>query len=68
MTLMLDRSFSIRPIWPAVVASFFVSVAAWSLDILARRRGRLNLCPKCHYDRTGLAAGAVCPECGKLPA
>jgi hypothetical protein len=25
-------------------------------------------CPTCHYDRTGLAAGVVCPECGKLPA
>jgi hypothetical protein len=24
-----------------------------------------NLCPRCNYDRTGLAAGAVCPECGR---
>jgi hypothetical protein len=30
------------------------------------RTGRL-LCPKCRYDRTGLAAGAVCPECGAVP-
>jgi hypothetical protein len=24
-----------------------------------------RLCPKCDYGRTGLAAGAVCPECGE---
>jgi hypothetical protein len=26
--------------------------------------GQPNACPKCRYDRTGLAAGAKCPECG----
>ena len=29
----------------------------------ARRRAP-GLCPKCRYDRSGLAAGAKCPECG----
>jgi rubrerythrin len=43
-----------------------MAAAAWYLEILARR-ARLNLCPKCKYDRTGIAAGAVCPECGSLP-
>jgi hypothetical protein len=28
------------------------------------RRERRNRCVKCGYDRTGLAIGAVCPECG----
>lgn len=28
-------------------------------DLLAR-----NICPNCHYDRTGLAQHVVCPECG----
>ena len=28
-------------------------------ELLAR-----NVCPNCRYDRTGLAAEAVCPECG----
>ncbi len=30
-----------------------------------RRRGR---CANCNYDRTGLAAGVVCPECGVAAA
>ena len=36
---------------------------------LASRRARLNLCPTggCNYDRTGLAIGAKCPECGAAP-
>lgn len=29
-----------------------------------RRRRRAGRCPRCGYDRAGLAAGAVCPECG----
>ena len=44
-----------------------VTVAAWRLDTRARRRARLSLCPKCHYDRAGLAATAACPECGATP-
>ena len=52
------------PLWPLVVVLTCTTAAAWRLDTLARRRARLNLCPKCNYDRTGLAAGAVCPECG----
>jgi len=28
------------------------------------RAARLNLCPKCGYDRAGIAAESVCPECG----
>jgi len=34
------------------------------LDMLARRRARIGCCPKCNYDRAGLAPGSVCPECG----
>jgi hypothetical protein len=30
----------------------------------ARRRARLNHCPSCNYDRTGLPAASPCPECG----
>ena len=58
------------PLWMLTLPSLIVTVAAGRLDTLARRRARLNLCPTrgCNYDRTGLAAGAVCPECGKLPA
>ena len=52
------------PLWVVVGGSALVTVFAWRLDTLARRRARLNLCPKCNYDRAGLAPGAVCPECG----
>jgi hypothetical protein len=33
-----------------------------------RRRLVPGLCPKCGYDRHGLAADAKCPECGTVPA
>ncbi len=56
------------PLWIPVIAAALIALLASHLDILARRRARLNLCPKCHYDRAGLAAGAVCPECGRPPA
>jgi hypothetical protein len=52
------------PLWWLIVPPLFMTAAAWRLDLLAGRRARLNLCPTCHYDRTGLAPGAACPECG----
>ena len=52
------------PLWPIAAASLLITALAFRLDTLARRRERMNLCPKCHYDRTGLAGDAVCPECG----
>ena len=58
------RLFS-YPFWIPLIASALATATAWRLDTLARRRrAKLNLCPKCNYDRTGLAVGAVCPECG----
>ena len=56
------------PLWTPVALALLVTVAAWRLDIVADRRARLNLCPKCHYDRTGLAPTVTCPECGSQPA
>ena len=52
------------PMWMCVSAVALPTLVAWRLDALARRRALLNLCPKCNYDRAGLGAGAVCPECG----
>lgn len=52
------------PFWIPALLTGAVAAMAWRLDALARRRARHGLCPKCHYDRAGLAAGAVCPECG----
>jgi uncharacterized OB-fold protein len=52
------------PIWVIVAAAQAAAIAAWRLDTLARRRARLNHCPTCNYDRTGLPAASLCPECG----
>jgi hypothetical protein len=52
------------PLWIPTGAVLLVTASAWRLDMLARRRERAGLCPKCYYDRAGLAAGAACPECG----
>ena len=52
------------PLWPVPSMALLITAVAWRFDVLARRRARLNLCPRCNYDRTGLAAGVVCPECG----
>ncbi len=52
------------PLWMLVAPVFVSTMAAWRVDTLSRRRAMLNLCPKCHYDRTGLAPSATCPECG----
>jgi heme A synthase len=52
------------PIWAFAASAAAVTACAWRLDTLARRRAPLNLCPRCNYDRTGLAKDAVCPECG----
>jgi hypothetical protein len=52
------------PIWSLAAAVLLAGGGAWFLDVCARRRERAGRCPKCRYDRTGLAAGVVCPECG----
>jgi hypothetical protein len=52
------------PFWCPTLVAAIGTVVAWRLDAHARRRARQSLCPKCHYDRAGIAAGAKCPECG----
>jgi hypothetical protein len=56
------------PMWVPASASLCAAVLAWRRDAVARRREQVGLCPKCNYDRAGLAAGAKCPECGEPPA
>ena len=69
----IDTNASIKmtvvvvPLWIPLVVAAGIAALAWRLDTLASRRARLDLCHICHYDRTGLALGAVCPECGRLP-
>ena len=54
----------------APLATLFGLTAQQDTDAIGRadaihaHRIRTNCCPKCNYDRTGLAQGAVCPECG----
>ena len=52
------------PVWTLAAPAALVTCAAWRLDTLARRRARLSLCPKCNYDRAGIAGDGKCPECG----
>ena len=56
------------PLWIPTLSALLVTALAFRLDTLARRRERMNLCKHCGYDRTGLAAGTVCPECGGAAA
>jgi hypothetical protein len=59
-----DRRFFAIPLWFPFLIVVGLTTAAWRQEILARRRALLGHCPECHYDRTGLAASAPCPECG----
>jgi hypothetical protein len=55
------------PLWMPVCLCLYGTIQAWRSDWRAariQRSARLNLCPKCNYDRAGIAAGAKCPECG----
>ena len=55
------------PIWNALALLVPATTLAWLFDTLARRRAHLNLCPACHYDRTGLPPQSPCPECASPP-
>jgi hypothetical protein len=62
-----DPGFEIWiPLWAPGMFILILTAVAWRWDALARR-ARLNLCPKCNYDRAGIAADAKCPECGAMP-
>ncbi len=52
------------PLWLPAGAWMLLTLAAWRPEIVARRRARAGRCLACNYDRAGLAAGVVCPECG----
>ena len=55
------------PLWSPALLCLLATAAAWRADATYLRRVREGACPACGYDRAGLAAGAVCPECGKQP-
>lgn len=59
------------PLWTGIVGDTLFYGAAWSgawtLVVWRRRqrRERRGMCRACGYDLRGLAAGVVCPECGR---
>lgn len=56
------------PFWAPACLTLSASLTAWRLDVAAWRRIRAGTCARCGYDRTGLAAGTACPECGSKRA
>lgn len=53
--------FGTVPIWLPLVLFALPTAYLWWADWA---RARPGLCPKCRYDRAGLAEAAPCPECG----
>jgi hypothetical protein len=49
----------------AVLLVMWSYAVAWFSRRMLRPRPTWE-CPHCRYDRRGLAAGAACPECGRL--
>ncbi len=56
------------PLWLPALLSLLATAAAWRADAKYLRRVREGHCPACGYDRAGLAAGSLCPECGVAPS
>lgn len=52
------------PVWLSGLPIGGATTAAWVFDAIARRRIRMNGCPACGYDLTGIPCGQPCPECG----
>lgn len=59
-------SYTQVPLWAPALLTLAFTVFAWRRDASIRRLQTRGFCP-CGYDRAGLAAGAVCPECGAAP-
>lgn len=73
--LTVHVAFPYLPYWPGLITNAAFYASLWTVPLmsavwLVRRarnaiRRRRGLCPKCAYDRRGLPADALCPECGK---
>ncbi len=58
------RHITVIPLWPAVLVLGMVTFVSWR----RRLRHGPGQCPRCAYDRRGLATpDAACPECGTVP-
>ncbi len=64
------RVVPLRPILPGLVLNSAVYGAAWWVLLLIpgavrrQRRRRRGACVECGYDRRGIGADVMCPECG----
>jgi hypothetical protein len=54
------------PLWIPFVFVAFPSGLLWLLHRIVMKRPGAGQCPKCGYDRRGLAVDAGCPECGTI--
>ena len=61
-----ETSTLVVPLW--FVALLAAAPIGWRWHRDRRERLGRGHCPKCGYDLVGLAAGAVCPECGGMLA
>lgn len=59
----LGSSWAFVPLWALLAASVLAMGWAYSPN-LWKRIVRTHCCPRCGYDRKGLAIGVPCPECG----
>ena len=58
----VPQQFLVRvPLWLPLALFALPTAYLWWAD---SRRVRPGRCPKCRYDRAGLAADDPCPECG----
>lgn len=55
-------------LWPFAPILFATGGCLLRSGFVARGRAMSGTCVACGYDRGGLDAGAVCPECGEDPA
>jgi hypothetical protein len=54
----------ILPLEVPIAVVLSATILAWLAEARIRRRAAKGFCPKCNYDRVGIAKDAVCPECG----
>jgi hypothetical protein len=57
--------FALDTLMYALALFVLIHGTRWTFRAVRLRR---NSCPACGYARTGLPAGAPCPECGTVPA
>jgi len=53
------------PYWIPMLPCLMTFALLFRVERRAKRLARVGKCAQCGYDLTGLADGAVCPECGK---